>query len=67
MFFQHVGIFQHAEKTFGKVDIAINTVGKVLKKPIAEISEEEFDSMADVNAKSIIIHRLFGILNEEIR
>ncbi|WP_141714619.1 SDR family NAD(P)-dependent oxidoreductase, partial [Staphylococcus equorum] len=27
-------LFQHAEKTFGNVDIAINTVGKVLKKPI---------------------------------
>lgn len=24
-------LFQHAEETFGKVDIAINTVGKVLK------------------------------------
>ena len=45
-------LFQHAEKTFGKVDIAINTVGKVLKKPIAETTEEEFDSMADINSKS---------------
>src|SRR5699024_8628801 len=45
-------LFQHAEKTFGKVDIAINTVGKVLKKPIAEKTEEEFDSMADINSKS---------------
>src|SRR5699024_8325912 len=39
-------------KTFGNVDIAINTVGKVLKKPIAETTEEEFDSMADINSKS---------------
>jgi NAD(P)-dependent dehydrogenase (short-subunit alcohol dehydrogenase family) len=45
-------LFQHAEETFGKIDIAINTVGKVLKKPIAETTEKEFDSMADVNAKS---------------
>ena len=45
-------LFQHAEETFGKVDIAINTVGKVLKKPISETTEEEFDSMADINAKS---------------
>lgn len=45
-------LFQHAEKTFGKIDIAINTVGKVLKKPIAETTEEEFDSMADINSKS---------------
>lgn len=32
-------VFDSAKKTFGKVDIAINTVGMVLKKPIAEISE----------------------------
>lgn len=35
-----------------KFDIAINTVGKVLKKPILEISEKEYDSMFDVNAKA---------------
>ena len=45
-------LFKHAVNTFGKVDIAINTVGKVLKKPIAETSEEEFNSMSDINAKS---------------
>lgn len=45
-------LFQHAENTFGKIDIAINTVGKVLKNPIAETTEAEFDSMSDINAKS---------------
>ncbi|MFG0935197.1 SDR family NAD(P)-dependent oxidoreductase [Staphylococcus sp. 231237_7MaSpsaltlick] len=45
-------LFQHAEETFGKVDISINTVGKVIKKPISETTEEEFDSMSDINAKS---------------
>lgn len=44
-------LFQHAEATFGKVDIAVNTVGKVLKKPIAEVTEEDFDQMQDINAK----------------
>src|SRR5699024_9779542 len=34
---------------------AINTVGKVLKKPISETTEEEFDSMANINAKSAYI------------
>lgn len=38
-------LFQSVLKDFGKVDIVINTVGKVLKKPITEISEEEYDSM----------------------
>ncbi|MBG3874277.1 SDR family oxidoreductase [Staphylococcus xylosus] len=45
-------LFQHAQNTFGKIDIAINTVGKVLKKPMAHTTEEEFDNMADINAKS---------------
>ncbi|CAM3956383.1 SDR family oxidoreductase [Bordetella tumulicola] len=36
----------------GKPDIAINTVGKVLKKPLAEITEAEYDEMSAVNAKS---------------
>lgn len=35
-----------------KFDIAINTVGKVLKKDILHISEEEYDTMFDVNAKA---------------
>ncbi|BEJ15936.1 hypothetical protein CspHIS471_0505410 [Cutaneotrichosporon sp. HIS471] len=33
-------------------DIAINTVGKVLKKPLLEISEKEYDEMFAVNAKA---------------
>lgn len=38
-------LFQSVLKDFGKIDIVVNTVGKVLKKPIADISEEEYDSM----------------------
>ena len=45
-------LFADATAAFGPPDIAINTVGKVLKKPIAEISEAEFDEMSAVNAKS---------------
>ncbi|MDT3958493.1 SDR family oxidoreductase [Staphylococcus kloosii] len=44
-------LFEHAEATFGKIDIAINTVGKVLKQPIAEVTEEAYDQMQDINAK----------------
>lgn len=36
----------------GWPDIAINTVGKVLKKPIIDTTEEEFDEMLAVNTKS---------------
>lgn len=38
-------LFQDAIKDFGKIDIVVNNVGKVLKKPITEITEEEYDSM----------------------
>ena len=45
-------LFAQAIAAFGRPDIAINTVGKVLKKPIVEVSEAEYDEMAAVNAKS---------------
>jgi NAD(P)-dependent dehydrogenase (short-subunit alcohol dehydrogenase family) len=38
-------LFQDVICDFSQVDIVINTVGKVLKKPIMEISEEEYDTM----------------------
>ncbi|MCW9707720.1 SDR family oxidoreductase [Fodinibius salsisoli] len=45
-------LFDAAIDRFGKIDIAINTVGKVLKKPYVDTTEEEFDSMFDINAKA---------------
>lgn len=45
-------LFADAVAAIGRPDIAINTVGKVLKKPIIEISESEYDEMSAVNAKS---------------
>lgn len=45
-------LFTEAIAAVGRPDIAINTVGKVLKKPIVEISEAEYDEMSAVNAKT---------------
>jgi len=45
-------LFADTVAAFGRPDIAINTVGKVLKKPMHEISEAEFDEMSDVNSKA---------------
>ena len=45
-------LFADTIAAFGKPDIAINTVGKVLKKPIIEITEAEYDEMSAVNAKA---------------
>lgn len=39
----------------GKLDIVINTVGQVLKKPLVEIDEAEYDQMFAVNSKSAFL------------
>ncbi|HEX7757373.1 MAG TPA: SDR family oxidoreductase [Niabella sp.] len=43
--------FDETIATFGGIDIAINTVGKVLKKPLIDTTEAEYDSMAAINSK----------------
>lgn len=45
-------LFDAAADAFGGVDIAVNTVGRVLRKPITETTEAEYDSMFDINAKA---------------
>jgi len=45
-------LFADTIAAFGRPDIAINTVGKVLKKPMVEVTEAEYDLMSDVNAKA---------------
>lgn len=45
-------LFIDAQAAMGSIDIAVNTVGKVLKKPIAEIGEAEFEVMSAVNSKA---------------
>ncbi|RII14783.1 3-oxoacyl-[acyl-carrier-protein] reductase FabG [Streptomyces sp. YIM 130001] len=37
---------------FGRLDYSVNTAGMVLKKPLTEISEEEYDRMFAVNSKA---------------
>lgn len=44
-------LFNDVVARFGKVDIAINTAGMVLKKPMLEIGEDEYDAMFDINSK----------------
>lgn len=45
-------LFDAAVDAFGGVDFAVNTVGKVLRKPMLETTEAEYDSMFDINSKS---------------
>jgi NAD(P)-dependent dehydrogenase (short-subunit alcohol dehydrogenase family) len=45
-------LFTETVKKFGRLDIAVNTAGKVLKKPIIETTEAEYDEMFAINTKS---------------
>ena len=45
-------LFGTAVDTYGGVDIAVNTTGMVLRKPILETTEEEYDRMFGINAKA---------------
>lgn len=44
-------LFDEVKNKFGGIDIAINTVGMVLKKPFADTTEKEYDTMFDINSK----------------
>ncbi|MCA5004910.1 SDR family oxidoreductase [Sphingobacterium bovistauri] len=44
-------LFTETKNQFGGIDIAINTVGMVLKKPFLETTEAEYDTMFDINSK----------------
>lgn len=45
-------LFTDAEAALGPINIAVNTAGKVLRKPIVDTSEAEYDSMFDINSKA---------------
>lgn len=44
-------LFEETKSKYGGIDIAINTVGRVLKKPFVDTTEEEYDNMFDINSK----------------
>ncbi|KAG0084129.1 hypothetical protein BGZ93_004019 [Podila epicladia] len=44
-------IFAQILATFGRIDIVINNAGMVLKKPMVEISEAEYDQIFNINSK----------------
>lgn len=45
-------LFADAAAALGPLDVAVNTVGKVLRKPMVDTTEDEYDAMLDVNAKA---------------
>ncbi|MEX2984346.1 SDR family oxidoreductase [Streptomyces sp. C36] len=46
------GLFEVAVAAFGRVDCMVNTAGMVIKKPMTEVTEEEYDRMFAVNSKA---------------
>lgn len=52
----HVGevvtLFDAVERKFGQLNIVVNTVGKVVKKPFVEITEADFDQSFAINSKA---------------
>ncbi|WP_141452690.1 SDR family oxidoreductase [Pseudoxanthomonas sp. z9] len=48
----NVELFERTVQHFGRADIAVNTAGLVIKKPILEVTEDDYDRSFDVNSKA---------------
>jgi 2-dehydro-3-deoxy-D-gluconate 5-dehydrogenase len=44
-------IFEKSIATFGKLDILVNNAGVIYRKPVVDMSEDEWDKTLDVNLK----------------
>lgn len=47
------GLFDDVIQQFGGVDILVNNAGMIVKKPVADVTETEFDDIFAVNTKSV--------------
>lgn len=45
-------LFTNAKDVMGRIDIAINTTGMVIKKPFPDITEEDYDRIFAINSKA---------------
>src|SRR5699024_3652759 len=45
-------LFTDATAAIGQIDVAVNTAGQVLRKPMVDTTEDEYDSMFDINSKA---------------
>ncbi|MEM9490061.1 MAG: SDR family NAD(P)-dependent oxidoreductase, partial [Myxococcota bacterium] len=44
-------MFDAAFKRFGRVDVVVNNAGAIVKKPVSEVTEADFDRLFGINAK----------------
>jgi NAD(P)-dependent dehydrogenase (short-subunit alcohol dehydrogenase family) len=49
---QVLSLFERTMTRFGRLDVLLNTVGMIIKKPFTEITEHDYDTIFAVNAKS---------------
>ena len=47
-------LFADAVAAMGSIDIAINTTGMVIKKPLPDITEEDYDKIFAINSKTAL-------------
>ena len=47
-----ISLFDEAKAALGSIDIAINTAGMVIKKPITEVTEDDYDKIFAINSKA---------------
>ena len=53
--------FERATKELGDLDLLINNAGRALLKPVAEVTEAEWDDVIDTNLKgAFFLSQLFG-------
>ncbi|GAB5480647.1 MAG: SDR family oxidoreductase [Parasphingorhabdus sp.] len=45
-------MFASAKEAFGRIDIVINNAGVVIKKPVADVTEDDFDRAFGINTKA---------------
>lgn len=49
----HRALIEFTEKEAGRLDILVNNAGKHMKKPTMEVTDEEFQSVMDINLNSV--------------
>jgi NAD(P)-dependent dehydrogenase (short-subunit alcohol dehydrogenase family) len=46
-------MFDTCEQRFGRVDVVVNNAGLIIKKPMAQFTEEDFDRLSRINTKAL--------------
>ena len=45
-------LFDLAHRTLGRIDVVVNNAGVIVKKPLVEVTEDDFDRSFGINAKA---------------